>query len=131
MFQGDTDEASELIIGAASLVDIGKMRHFEPMIAFARGNLVAALNDPEAALEHFATAEGLATGMQMRPMVWQVRAQAASVLASMGRDEDAAAKARQARDMVEEIAATFEDETYALLFRESAATKLPEMELAQ
>ena len=54
----------------------------------------------------------------------KVRAGAATALAAVGRQAEAEAKLAEARETVEAIAQTFEDDTLRGLFVENAARKL-------
>jgi len=60
----------------------------------------------------------------MRPMVWQARVEAAKVLDALGRTAEAEAKRRDARAMIDEIAALFTDENLRAAFVESAMRKI-------
>ena len=119
----DAPEAARLLAEARDFTHERAMAHFYPFVDMAAG-AVAATSAPEEALEHFAHAETAAAASGMRPALWQVRAGAAAALAALGRQAEAEAKLAEARETVEEIAQTFEDDTLRGLFVENAAQKL-------
>ena len=80
--------------------------------------------DAEQALESFASGEELAAQMGMRPMVLQLRGEAARVLASTGRNGEADEKRADARAAIEEMAALFKDDGLRSRFVESATAKV-------
>ena len=120
---GDAPEAARLLAEARDFTHERAMAHFYPFVDMAAGS-VAAPSAPEEALEHFALAETAAIASGMRPVLWQVRAGAAGALAALGRQAEADAKLAEARETVEAIAQTFEDDTLRGLFVENAAQKL-------
>ena len=119
----DAPEAARLLAEARDFAHERAMAHFYPFVDMAAGAMAAA-SAPEEALAHFAHAETAAAASGMRPVLWQVRAGAAGVLAAQGRQAEADAKLAEARETVEEIAQTFEDDTLRSLFVENAAQKL-------
>ena len=122
--KGDPDEAQRLLTEAREFVYEREMKHFYPLVAFGEAQERGARGDAEGALQCLARGEEAALEMEMRPMVWQARAGAAGILASLGRADDAQAKRRGARDMIDEIARLFEDENLRRLYLESATAKL-------
>ena len=123
LHEGDAGEAVRLLEEARTFTHERSMAHFYPFVDMAAG-AVAAASAPEQALEHFAHAETAAIASGMRPVLWQVRAGAATALAAVGRQAEAEAKLAEARETVEAIAQTFEDDTLRGLFVENAARKL-------
>ena len=117
-------EAARLVGEARRYVEERTMKHLYPEVAFAEATVSAARGESEKALEPFARAEALAQGMGMRPMVWQARVEAAKVLDALGRTAEAEAKRRDARAMIDEIAALFTDENLRAAFVESAMRKI-------
>ncbi len=122
--EGDAPEAARLLVEAREFTHERSMAHFYPFVDMAAGTVAAAAAAPEEALEHFAHAETAAIASGMRPVLWQVRAGAATALAAVGRQAEAEAKRAEARETVEAIAQTFEDDTLRGLFVENAAQKL-------
>ena len=118
------DDAAQLVEQARVYVEERGMKHLYPLVAFAEGQARAAHGELERALESFARAEAKALEMQMRPMVWQARAGAASVLSAMGREAEAQSKREEARATIEEIAGLFEDQVLQTKFVESAMEKM-------
>ena len=121
--EGDGPEAARLLEEARDFTHERAMAHFYPFVDMAAGSVVAA-SAPEEALAHFTHAETAAAASGMRPVLWQARAGAAGVLVALGRRAEAEAKLAEARETVEEIARTFEDDTLRGLFVENAARKL-------
>ena len=122
--RNDLDEAERSLKDAIALAEAGKMKHYFPLLAFADAQVSSARGDTELALARFASAEELALGMKMRPLVWQARAGASRVLLASGHQEQADAKQEQARSMIDEIAALFQDDGLRAMFVESAIGKL-------
>ncbi len=120
----EIDEADRLVTEAHSFVQERGMKHLEPLVALARGQVHVARGEAEGALESLARAETLALEMEMRPVVLQARLGAAKVLAGLGREEDQEAKLAEARAMVEEIGGLFEDEDMRRRYIEHAAGQL-------
>lgn len=100
------------------------MRFVYPLIAYADGQVRAALGDPERALKDFLGAEEQAFEMRMRPMVWQARLGAAQALAALGLTDEADEKLAQARATIDEIADLFEDSDLRDKYLASAGRKL-------
>jgi tetratricopeptide (TPR) repeat protein len=121
--RGQSEEAARFVREARTFVAERAMKHLYPVVAFTDAQVSTARGDPERGLEHFAHAEALALEMTMRPLVWQARAGAAGVLSALGRADEAEAKRREARAMIDEIAGLFEDDTMRALFVESAVRK--------
>ena len=122
--KGDSDEASRLVQEAREYVEERAMKYMYAFVAFAAAQVSAAQGQQEEALESFSRAEKHAFDLQMRPLVWQARAGAAQVLSGAGRAAEAEAKRSEAREMIDEIADLFEDESLRGMFLESAASKL-------
>lgn len=118
------DEAASRVDEARALVEERAMKQWYPLVADAAAQVSFARDEAERAWEHYARAEALALEMAMRPSVWQARAGAAKALHALGRASEADAKLREARAMIDEIAALFEDEKLRAAFVESAARKL-------
>lgn len=117
--QNDLDAAARYISEARVYTEERAMKNFYPLLAMADAWLNLARGEREQALADFTRAEELATPMNMRPLLWQARAGAAQVLAALGRHDEAEAKRREARAMVEEIANLFSDETLRAQFVEN------------
>src|SRR5206468_3128293 len=100
------------------------MRYLYPLIALTQGRVSMAQGDIDSALAGFARAESLALPMKMRPIIWQARAAASQALTICGRPKEASGKRQEAHDIIDEIAATFEDEQLRALFVDSAEKKL-------
>ncbi|HEY0069880.1 MAG TPA: BREX system ATP-binding domain-containing protein [Chloroflexia bacterium] len=122
--RNDPDEAASRVIMARAYAHEHEMMHFYPHVEWIAGQITAARGNHEAALEQFNRAEELALDMRMRPIVWQARAGAAHALSLLGRESEAADKRQQAAEMIDEIAALFQDQDYRTLFLESAHKKL-------
>jgi len=100
------------------------MKHLEPLVHLATGQVSVATGAAQRALEYFASAEALALKMQMRPLILQARVGEAGVLASLGRAEERDVKLTEARDMIGEIAECFQDKNTRDLYVKSATEKL-------
>ena len=124
LMEGDTGEAGRLLAEADQFAHERNMHHFYPFVDMAAGMLSAAMEAPEQALEHYAHAETAAIASGMRPVLWQVRAGAAAALRALGRQAEAEAKLAEARETVDAIAQTFDDDDLRRLFTENAAEKL-------
>ena len=122
------DEAAKAVGEAREYVEKREMKNLYPLVAFTVAQVQLASGDVESALEQFARAEATASGMNMRPMVWQARASAASVLAQMGRTEEADVKRTEARAVVEEMAGLFVDKEMRKAFVESAVQRMGELD---
>ena len=114
--RGNSDQAAGLVLEARQFVEERAMRHFYPLVAFAEAKISAALGDMGSALERFTQAEEEALKMRMRPIAWQAQAGTARLLAALGRPGEAEAKREQARSVIEEIAASFDDAELRALF---------------
>ena len=99
------------------------MRNLYPLIALTEARVSVARGERERALEQLARAEQIASAMQMRPMVWQARAEAARVLSELGRVAEAEQKRREAQAMIDQIAGLFTDEKLRAMYLESASQK--------
>ncbi len=100
------------------------MKNLYALTAFTDARVSAACGAQERALEQFAGAAALALEMQMRPLAWQSRAGAASVLAALGRGDEAELRRREARALVDEIADSFDDGELRTRYVESAARQI-------
>ncbi len=76
------------------------------------------------ALESFGRAEELALEMGMRPLAWKARAGTAQVLATLDREEEAAAKRSGALSLVLELAGLFEDQNLRSMYLEDSLNTL-------
>ena len=121
---GNAAEAVRLLAEVRTFTHERDMAHFYPFVDMAAGTVAAATSAPEEALAHFAHAETAAIASGMRPVLWQVRAGAAAALSTLGRNAESEAKLAEARETVDAIAQTFDDETLRGLFLENAARKL-------
>jgi class 3 adenylate cyclase/tetratricopeptide (TPR) repeat protein len=118
------EEALNRVNAARAYAKEHEMLHFYSLVELIAGQISSARGEHEKALEQFNRAEEMAMDMKQRPTVWQARAGAARVLSGLGRDSEAAEKRQQAADMIDEIAALFQNEEYRALFLESAHKKL-------
>jgi len=118
------DDAAKNIQAAHTYIAEHAMAHLEPFLDWADAEISAARGDSARALEQYARAETRAAETKMRPIVWQARAGAAKVFATMGRQDEADAKRQAARAMIDEIARLFEDEKLRAAFIESAHRKV-------
>jgi class 3 adenylate cyclase/tetratricopeptide (TPR) repeat protein len=121
---GDLDSADRLAAEARGFAEERTMRLYYPLIAQGEARIAVARGDTAEALERYTQAADLALQMQMRPMVWQVRADAAHLLAALGRQAEAETRRLEARAMVEEIAGLFQDVSLRTEFLEGAQAKL-------
>jgi tetratricopeptide (TPR) repeat protein len=124
MAEHEMDRAQELIEEALHYAEERSMKFFYPLLEYADGLLHYARSDMQSALEHFTKAETLALEMQMRPMVWRARMEAARALSALGSQKEANKKVREAKDMIAEIASIFPDENKCKLFTENAMGQL-------
>jgi class 3 adenylate cyclase/tetratricopeptide (TPR) repeat protein len=85
------------------------MRHYIPFTSLALGRVLVARGDYEAGLEALKRAEGEARSLRMRPIQWQANQEMGRALDRLDRVEQAEAKQKQARAVVEEIASQFKD----------------------
>jgi len=122
--QGKLDEAMSLVEQAQVYARERGMRYLYPLTALAAGQVHLARNEPEQGLSAFEQAEAEARGMNMRPLLWQACNWAAQLLAVTGRKAQAQAKRDQARAMVEEIAALFQDEELRLAYQQNAIARI-------
>lgn len=122
--RGNGGEGAKLVQEAREFVEERQMKHFFPLIALAEGQASATEGDAATALGHLTRAEQLALEMRMRPMVLQARLGAAQVLDMAGRSDEAEVKRKEARAMIDEIGALFEDDALRTKYLESAAGKL-------
>src|SRR5581483_7944452 len=97
--QNDLDVAAQHVDDARQYAAQRSMKHFYPEIDLVEGRVYAARGQSERALELFAQAESGAAAMTLRPLVWQARAEAASVLSSLGRQAEAESQRRAAQAM--------------------------------
>ena len=118
------DAAAKLVQEARVYVEERKMQHHYPDIALADARVSAARGETERALDQFDHAEKFALVMNMRPIIWQARAGAAKVFDTLNRKDEANAKHREARAMIDEIAALFRDAKMRGLFFENATQRL-------
>lgn len=118
------DEAAKTLAEARAYAEERSMKNVYPLLDYAQAVIDEARGDSENALGQLGRAEMLATEMNMRPMVWQVRAAAAQLLTAMGRPEEAREKRKQAREAVDEIAGLMTDPEMRSAFVENAENKI-------
>jgi tetratricopeptide (TPR) repeat protein len=120
----NTEKAATDIAEARTLVEQRAMKHVRPFVTFVEALVSAARGEAELAARQFAQAEALALEMRMRPLIWQTRSGAANALSALGRMDEAEAKRREARLMVDEIASLFADRKLRESFVEGALRKI-------
>ena len=120
----EVDHAATHVEDAQDFVERHKMKHFYPLIAFAAGQASASAGDGQKAVEDFSRAEELAMRLQMRPLIFNARAGAATVLSRAGHAKEAVEKRNQAQAIIDEIAEMFTDEKLRVMYLENAAAKL-------
>jgi class 3 adenylate cyclase/tetratricopeptide (TPR) repeat protein len=117
------DAASQFVNDASAYAQARAMTHLYPSIALADARVSAARGEHSRALDQFASAERLALDLNMRPLVWQACADAAKLLEALNQKNDADAKRRQARAVIDEMAALFTDTTMREMFVKNAMIK--------
>ena len=112
---------------AREYVEERGMKHVYPLVSLVEGQVKSASGDNEGALESFMRVEDLALEMGMRPMAWHGRSGAAQALSELGRNDEAGAKMAEARAVVDEIAALFDDDALRSMYLKNATGKLAEV----
>jgi len=123
--KGDSLEARRFIDEAILYADERKMKHVMPLISLTAGKVHRALGDVEKSLQHFEAAEAEALSLNMRPIVWQARTEAAGLLKASGQHEAAAAKGNASRSVVEEIVSLFRDPDLRAAYLDNVLEKIP------
>lgn len=122
--KGDVEGAAQFVGEAKESAIERGMCHDYPLVYLAAGRVGAALDQTDVALENFDQAEQFAANMGMRPLIWKARCGAAEVLEVAGQHEEAVAKWAEARAMIDEIAAGFNDEELRRKYLDNCASKL-------
>jgi tetratricopeptide (TPR) repeat protein len=119
--KGDGEKALAAAKEGLAFVEEKKMRHMMSLVNLALGRIYAGLERHDEALAALRNALEAAEALGMRPDKVRALHSMAGVLEQTGRADEAAASRTQARQMIEEIAAGFEDETLRQAYLESAA----------
>ena len=106
---GNVERAGQQVAEANAFAMTHGMQFIYPLVAQAAGRVAAARGDQAGALAAFEQAERLAQPLELRPIIWQARAQAARALAALGRLAEAEAQRAAAHRMVDEIGAQLAD----------------------
>jgi len=110
LVRGDIDGARRLAEEALAFANEKQMRNMYPLTYLTMGKVHASSDDLETAAEFYNKAEKEAAALNMRPTIWQSQVEAAKVLESHGREDEAREKRASARAIVEEIAGMITDE---------------------
>jgi ATP/maltotriose-dependent transcriptional regulator MalT len=89
-----------------------------------KGKVHAGRSEYESALDYFREAGKEAEALNMRPTIWQSQVEAAKVLESRGRVNEAREMRASARVIVEEIAGMFTDDELRSAYIESALSRV-------
>jgi tetratricopeptide (TPR) repeat protein len=122
--QSRPDDAADLVAQARAYAEERQMRHVYPLVALTEGRVSASRQRHDEALRAFHRAESLAKELGMRPTVWQAQAGAARALEALGRASEAEAKRSEARLLIDEIAALFQDVQLRSLYLEGALAQV-------
>ncbi len=122
--RGNSEAALRSVEAAVEYSREKRTRHWDPLVAYAHGRVLAATGEGEPALTTLARAEAGARALRLRPLVWQSCAAAASVLDRLGRTDEARARRDAARTAVDEIAALIGDPELRSVFVEDARAQL-------
>jgi len=122
--QGKLDEALSLVDQAQAYARERGMRHQYPLIALIAGQVHLARIEVEQSLASFEQAGSDARALNMRPMLWQAYNWEARALVVAGRDDQARSRRDQARAVVEEIAARFQDGELRQAYRKNALNRI-------
>lgn len=122
--RGEHEEAVRLAIEARDYAQARGMRHHYPLTDLIKGKVLVANGEFEAGLEALELAESEALELDMRPVVWQARAQAAIALEASGQKDLAEEKRTAAKAMVVEIANLFADQNLREAFLHNALGKI-------
>lgn len=109
--QGRRDDALMWVEEACAYTEKREMHHMYPLVRLTSGRIHAAFGEHGHALSQLAIAENFAERLQMRPLLWQTQAAAASSLDALGRHQEAAQKRQAAQAVIQEIAGFFHDDT--------------------
>ncbi len=123
MHDGDLEKAISLVREAVAIVDEKKMRNMIPLTHIFLGLVHSARGEIDAAVAALDRAETEAIALNMRHYILHGRLMAHQILSASGREAEAQAKREQARMMIEEIAASIQDQTLRNAFRKSALAK--------
>jgi class 3 adenylate cyclase/tetratricopeptide (TPR) repeat protein len=122
--RGDTTEATGYLEQARSYAEQVGHRLSMPMITLAQGFADSASGEQQEALRHFGQAEREARNIGLRPILLQACCGEAAALESLGRDNEAEAKRREAQEVIDEIAGLIQDDGLRDEYRQSASTLL-------
>lgn len=121
---GKVEEARSLIDEAHRYSEERGFKHFYPLISLIDAQVSKAQGDTRRALAQFKRAETLAHEMGMRHITWQADLGASQLLRECGNLSEADVALSDAREILNELAATFQDDSYRLAFEESAAGRV-------
>ncbi|MBI5028897.1 MAG: AAA family ATPase [Chloroflexi bacterium] len=122
--QNCLDDTRQHMQEARAYVDDHAMKYLMPFVEFVEAQVASGCGEDERALQNYLRAESLASEMTMRPLLWQARAGAASILAKLGRESQAQQKRAAAKITIDEIAAMFKDEKLKTLFVENSMRQM-------
>ncbi len=118
------DDAAKQINDARGYTEEHQMKYLYPLLDWTDAQVSAASGNSQRALDLFVQAEALAKEMKIRPLLWQIQLSAAKMLSAMNRAQEAEAKWNAARQVVNEIAGLFRDDSLRQAFVESATAKI-------
>jgi tetratricopeptide (TPR) repeat protein len=124
LIRGDTEQSFDFIEKADSYAREHEMFFFQPFTGMVKGMFFGATGQPEQAMECYRSAEEQSLAMGMRPVLWQVRAGMAGLMAADGKPEEAGEMRESARQVVELIASGISDAELRGQFVGNATGKL-------
>jgi class 3 adenylate cyclase/tetratricopeptide (TPR) repeat protein len=122
--RGEHEAAVRLALEAHDYAKVRQMRHHYPLTNLIKGKVLVANGEIEAGLEALEQAEGEALELNMRPIVWQARAEEAAALEASGQRNLAEDKRNAAKAMVVEIANLFADRNLRKAFLSNSLEKI-------
>ena len=127
MLEDQVDLAAENLDEADHYINERRMKHFTPMVSFAKGKLNHTQGQLSVALDQFSQAEEAAQEMQMLPIVWQARAKTAELMKEMNQPDAAKEKNIQALKTIGEIKELFENQELRNVFIRNADQQLQDV----
>jgi tetratricopeptide (TPR) repeat protein len=121
---GKTEEGISFLDEAHRYAEEGDFKWFYPLIALVDARVSSAQGNTGRALEQYKLAETLAREMGIRHIMWQAQLGAAQLLRTCGNMVESSAMQANAQQTIDELTASFEDDTYKEAFRESMARKI-------
>ena len=121
---GKVEQAEQQLAEAKTFAMTHGLQYIYPLVAHAEGRVAEGRGDAAGALAAFERAEQLALDLELRPIIWQARANAARALAALGRMAEAEAQRAAAQMMVDEIGGLFADPDLREKFLEQAGRAL-------